>query len=308
MQILLIDCDSMGFSNLALMKLSAWHKARGDEVFLGQAASWDRSYASCVFSVNSEKDTYPPDAQRGGIGFGLARWLPSEVEHTMPDYGLYGQDLGWSMGFTSRGCIRKCPWCVVPEKEGNITAWAEIYEFWDPRHDRIRLLDNNLLAASNWKDTLASLVKERLLVDFNQGLDIRLVDDERVYFLNKVRRWGSLRFSFDLPGMAARVREGVKQLRNAGIGKIQFYVLVGFNTTFEEDRERFRFIRELNCEAFPMFFTDIDGKEHLPARGHILEREMPRGSRWAIRKYLRLTNRGASQLDGHCPGSASRGR
>ncbi len=293
MKLLLLDLDRTKFGNLALMKLSAWHKSRGDEVFFGQSASWDRCYVSCVFTSNAKKNTYPPDAVLGGSGFGMKNWLPLEAEHSMPDYSLY--NLHYSMGFTSRGCPRKCPWCMVPEKEGNILPWTSIYEFWDRRHDSIMLLDNNILASPKWhfEDTLLELAKQRLKVDFNQGLDIRLVDDEKAWWLSTIRLWKGLRFSFDMPSMAEVVKKGVSLLKSRGSQphQLSFYVLVGYNTTFDEDKERFSLLRELGCDAFPMFYTDREGVEHLPARGHIREREMPHGSRWAIRKYLRLTNR-----------------
>lgn len=308
MRVLLVDLDSTGFGNLALMKLSAWHKAQGDEVFLGQAAAWDLSRASCVFTFNAGQNTYPRDARTGGSGFRSVERLPDPIEHIMPDYLLYGHDLGHSMGFTSRGCLRRCPWCVVPEKEGGIVPWADFHEFWDRRHSRIMLLDNNLLAAPNCKETLEGLAKEGPRVDFNQGLDIRLLDDEKAYWLSKVQAyflsssgdWPGLRFSFDLPQMEGDVRRGVALLQQRGIepGRLSFYVLVGYNTSFEEDKARFSLLKELGCQAFPMFYMDEKGVEHQPTKGRVYERQMPHGSRWAIRKYIRLAN-GVNYDDRH---------
>jgi hypothetical protein len=116
--------------NLALMKLSAYHKARGDEVYLNFPLQQpDITYASCVFSWNAKRRASVPDeAIVGGSGIDLKAELPPEVEHTKPDYSLY-PGINYSMGFTSRGCIRKCPWCIVPEKEGQIKPWSRIYEF-----------------------------------------------------------------------------------------------------------------------------------------------------------------------------------
>ncbi len=296
MKVLLADLDfparpyashAYGFGNLALMKLSAWHKARGDEVFLNFAlAGCDQCYVSCVFSWNTHRREYYPDGLVGGSGFSLDTKLPDEAEHIMPDYSLY--DLDHSMGFTSRGCIRRCPWCDVPQKEGGITPWASIYEFWDRRHYMIMLLDNNLLASPNWKDTLRDLIKEKLLVDINQGLDIRLVDDEKAHYLSKLTVGDYYRFSFDLPQMAQAVREGVRLLEGAGIpsSKLLFYVLVGFDTNFEQDRERFALLKSLNCQAFPMQYNG-----QLPAEGRIVEKDLPRGPRGAVRKYVRSARR-----------------
>lgn len=296
MRVLLADLDfpsrpkyskSCGFGNLALMKISAWHKARGDEVFLNfPLPGWDMCYISCVFPWNKYRKAKYPDGIVGGSAFSLSVRLPDQIEHIMPDYSIYGLD--YSMGFTSRGCIRCCPWCLVPEKEGDIASWSEIYEFWDRSHEKIMLLDNNLLAAPNCLDTLKALIREQLTVDFNQGLDIRLVDDERAYYLSRVKVEDYYRFSFDLPEMARAVREGVKLLNNAGIPsrKLFFYTLVGFNTTIEQDRERFALLKSLKCQSYPMRYND-----QLPAEGMIREIELPRGPRGAVRKYVRLARR-----------------
>ncbi|GAH88535.1 unnamed protein product, partial [marine sediment metagenome] len=172
MKVLLMDLDVTNrrrpFPNLALLKLSAYHKSRGDEVFLNfPLCQPDVTYASCVFSWNAKRKASVPDgATVGGSGINLKMVLPPEVEHIMPDYSLY-PNVDFSLGFTSRGCIRRCKWCIVPEKEGIIRPAAEIYEFWDRHHSKIVLLDNNLLAAPNWEDTLSDLIREQIQVDFN---------------------------------------------------------------------------------------------------------------------------------------------
>ncbi|GAJ17604.1 unnamed protein product, partial [marine sediment metagenome] len=163
MKVLLMDLDVIKqrrpSPNLALMKLSAYHKAKGDEVFLNfPLQPPDIAYASCVFTWNAgRKTTVPNGAILGGSGIDLKAELLPEVEHIMPDYSLY-PSIDSSMGFTSRGCIRNCPWCIVPVKEGQIKPWSRIYEFWDRRHRKITLLDNNLLAAPNWQQTMEDLL------------------------------------------------------------------------------------------------------------------------------------------------------
>ena len=270
MKVLLFDADMpthpttrkrVKGPNLALMKLAAWHKARGDQVELNfPLGEYGLVYASCVFPKNRERiETLPFDGViAGGSGWDLRGGLPPEIEHTMPDYSLYGCD--FSMGFTSRGCIRRCPWCVVPEKEGGIQPGASIYEFWDRRHDRIKLLDNNLLAAPNWKETLRDLASQDLEVDFNQGLDIRLIDDEKAFWLAEVRfgRW--LRFSFDRPAMEKQVREGIEMLRSSGIPPrcLSFYMLIGFDTTFEQDMERLNLLESYGCDVFAMRYQQVN--------------------------------------------------
>lgn len=289
MRVLLRDLDNTGFGNLALMKLSAWHKRRGDQVFLSQAPAWDSSYVSCVFTINAKEEECPPGAEIGGTGFKANGWLPPEVEHIMPDYSVYGQDLGYSTGFTSRGCIRRCPWCVVHEKEGGIKPWAEIYEFWDRHHhDRIRLLDNNLLASPNWRETMEAVIRERLLVDFNQGLDIRLVTDEVASYLKRVGRCTKLRFSFDEWSNHEAVREGIRRLVEAGLyaSQLHFYLLLGFTQDPDGDYARLDLLREFGCSIFPMVYIDGDGVVHPPARGPI-PKDM-HGDRNRMRKLARL--------------------
>jgi len=263
LRILLVDIDRLKsrrnlFPNLALMKLSAYHKGRGDTVlplnFL--LAEAEVIYASCMFQENADVlQTLPLEGVRYG-GSGFRNWhvvLPSDVEHICPDYSLY--DCKVAMGFTSRGCCRRCPFCIVPEKEGEPKAWASIYEFWRGQ-EKVVLLDPNLLAAPNWRQTLEDLIREGVEVDFNQGLDIRLVTEEAARLLRKVRYGRYLRFAWDLMQTEAQVRRGLETLRRAGIppSRCMFYMLIGFNTTYEEDLYRVRVLRGMGADVFVMAY------------------------------------------------------
>lgn len=297
MKALLMDLDITNrrkpSPNLALMKLSAYHKAQGDEVYLNFPLERpDITYASCVFTWNVKRFTSVPDwALVGGSGIDLKVELSPEVEHIMPDYSLY-PGINYSMGFTSRGCIRKCPWCIVPEKEGGIKPWARIYEFWDRRHRKIVLLDNNLLAAPNWRQTMEDLLAEELEVDFNSGLDIRLLNEENIDYLKRVKA-KELRFAFDHIGYEKGVREGIELLLANGLGsrKLSFYFLHGFS---EDDMcvERVKILASYNVEVYPMAYKGLDGKE---PRRRILKgiEDIPllHGSRRNIDKFLRLVGR-----------------
>lgn len=261
MKVLLFDAD-LKMPNLALMKLSRYYKGAGADVELNWViGEYYAVFASCVFPKNRHRvETLPFKVIGGGTGWDIHVSLPPDIEHLMPDYALYG--CNYSIGFTSRGCIRRCPWCIVPQKEGDIQPWAEIGEFWDRRHRKIVLLDNNLLAAPNWKSTLRALAQARVPVDFNQGLDIRLVDDEVAWFLKQIQltRRG-LRFAFDEPSMEQQVREGIRLLDQAGIppSRLWFYMLIGFDTTFEQDVERLRVLEGLGCEVFAMGYQEVNG-------------------------------------------------
>lgn len=174
MRIGLVDVDGRGFPNLVLMKLAAWHKARGDTVEFAdpEAGRYDKVYMSKVFTHSPDcRDEYPCEVVRGGTGYrDYATVLPEEVEHTCPDYSLYG--VGEAYGFLTRGCPNRCPWCVVPRKEGGIRPHADIEEFLAGRR-RAVLLDNNVLASDWGLVQIGKIVRLGIRVDFNQGLDAR---------------------------------------------------------------------------------------------------------------------------------------
>ena len=281
-KVLLIDVDSK-LPNLALMKLSAWHKARGDKVQLIKNPksfykldwwAFNKIYFSCIFSKNAERARrwYNAlraniDAQIGGYGANGAK-LPNEIEHIMPDYDLYSCD--FSMGFTSRGCVRNCPWCVVPKMEGPIRPNAPILEFLRDDHNKIILFDNNFLAAPYWRENLILIQNYGLRVNFNQGLDIRLVDEENagmladcLYYDWKFRE-RRLHFAFDVPKIEPEVRLGVQILQDAGIPphRLMFYMLCGFGYNYywddhkEEVFHRFETLNELGVDPFVMIWNN----------------------------------------------------
>jgi hypothetical protein len=286
-----INRSKKPFPNLALMKLSAYYKKIGHEVYLNfPLIKADLTFASCVFTWHKDGAIgLMPDVTIGGPGIDLASQLPEKAEHIMPDYDLY-PDVTFSLGFTSRGCSRKCPWCIVPKKEGDIKPWARIYEFWNRRHRGIVLLDNNILASPTWRLTMDDLISEDVWVDFNQGLDIRLVTDEVADYLRQLRA-RQLRFAFDNIADEAAVRSGIKLLLDAGINsrKLSFYILYGFGS----DRtaiKRLKVLEEFNVDIYPMAYKGADGKE--PARVH---EEIPpkyfHGARANIRRLMRLKGR-----------------
>jgi len=257
----LIDLDNTGFPNLALMKLSAWHRRRGEEVcFNFPLSEADITFVSCVFPQNRHKLPALDHVMLGGTGF--------DVLNTTASYG-----------FTSRGCIRHCPWCVVPAKEGNIKPHASIYEFWDRKHRDIILLDNNLLASPNWRTTLRDLHKEKLRVDFNQGLDIRLVDEEKANCLAKLKYRKQLRFAFDDIRLEKEFRRGMEILKNVGItlSSVMIYFLIGFNSSLDEDLERLKIIKSYKATPFAMRYQEVNS---VKAPVYRSDRELHEFARW----------------------------
>lgn len=303
MRVVLTDLDityrRRPFPNLALMKLSAYHKAMGDEVYLNfPIAGGGKHYVSSVFTwnmVKAKREGKLLTGNWGGSGFGDSYYptvLPSEIETIMPDYSLY-HGVDFSLGFTSRGCNRACPWCIVPQKEGKVKAVSSISQFWDRRHKKIVLLDNNILAATNWKDTFEELVDAGVCVDFTQGLDIRLVDEEVVTWLLRLKA-PELRFAFDDISQETWVRHGIDLMVKAGVNRrrLNFYVLYGW---VDNDKviDRLRILGEQGVNIYPMAYRGLDGK--IPPRRKIefadQLNELWHGSRGNINKFLRISGR-----------------
>ena len=260
MNIKLVDVDSK-IPNLALMKISTWHKLRGDAVGF-DIEDPDKVYISCIFTKNAETArgmaTLHPDAEIsiGGSGISNTNYLSEEKELIIPDYDLYPST--YSQGYTTRGCIRKCPFCVVPEKEGKIREVQHPSEFHNPRFNTCMIMDNNLFAASDyWQRGVFSWFEENKIKMLSpQGWDIRLLNPERAALLKSVKHAGKIHFAWDDPKTESSVIKGVKLLEDAGFKlsrhEITFYVLVGYNTAFEEDLYRCRKLKELGIQAYVM--------------------------------------------------------
>ena len=261
MKIGLVDVDSK-MPNLALMKISAYHKSKGDQVqfYNPMFTDWDIVYMSKIFNFTDDYK-YPVNAKKiykGGTGYNLQTKLSDEIEKQYPDYNLYADD--YAIGFTTRGCIRDCEFCVVPEKEGKIKPVADIYDFWKDQ-EYIKLLDNNLTAhKEHFNQIINQLIEEKVKVDFSQGLDIRLITPEKAKLLSKVKLWKQIHFAWDYPEIEKQVREGIGTLKNNGVKgyKIMFYVLIGYNTTKEQDLHRVRLLDNLGVDPFVMPYDKKD--------------------------------------------------
>lgn len=251
MKISLIQIDGK-IPNLALMKIARFHSNQGDSITLGIDGDADKVYISVIFPHNRGRALAVSrffDKNKvviGGSGYDYRITLPDEIEHLMPLYELWNLD--YSIGFITRGCIRKCPFCIVPKKEGDIQYNAPLDEFL--AHDKLILLDNNLLAWDGANAILRDIRIRRLKVNFTQGLDIRLINETNAEILAGIRytdrkfKNRMLYFAFDNPDLENSVRRGIEILLNAGIkpSELMFYILVGFNTTFDQDMKRFQIL------------------------------------------------------------------
>ena len=197
-----VDVDGHGYPNLAIMKLAAYHKAHGDSVyFANPLEDYDKIYMSKVFTFTPDFPySWDCEIEKGGTGYlDYSKVLPEEIEHTCPDYSLYGiEDVAY--GFTTRGCIRHCPFCLVHDKEGMIRQHADIDEFLDGRRNLV-LMDNNIVASDHGIRQLERCKERRISVDCNQGLDARIVhrSNHLIELLSDMKVYGKsgLRFACD---------------------------------------------------------------------------------------------------------------
>lgn len=263
MKIGLIDVDGhSGFPNLALMKLSAYHKAQGDAVdWWNGFEEYDRVYMSKVFTFSPDMDTviHAKEIIRGGTGYKDYGNLPLEVETTYPDYSIYPN---WTsaIGFLTRGCIRNCPWCIVPKKEGMIRPAATWQEIKRPDSREIVFMDNNVLACDHGLQQVEDMGGKPVWVDFNQGLDARLITPEVAQLLARLHWIRFVRMSCDTKAMLPVVLNAAQNMAKAGISRSRFwcYVLV------QDVQEAHWIVERLNFNGITPFaqpYRDYGGGE-----------------------------------------------
>lgn len=289
MKIGLIDVDGHRYPNLALMKLSAWHKAKGDTVewWWSDFFHYDTVYMSKVFSEEYSPDRPEPlNADRvikGGTGYAISlengreryckamdKELPEDVEHIRPDYSMYPEFTeNTAYGFLTRGCPRGCAFCHVGGKEGRKSRKvADLAEFWSGEKN-ITLMDPNILACPDRWELLKQLAASGAYVDFNQGLDIRLMDNDVADLLSGMRV-KCLHFAWDNPGEDLErdfQRFAERYSRKDHRVKV-VYVLTNFNSTTEEDLHRIYTLRGLGYDPYVMVYD----KENAPRETRLLQR------------------------------------
>lgn len=260
MNIGIVDVDGHKYPNFALMKISAWHKSQGDNVewALPLFGNYARVYQSKIFTFSPDVHDFDGlyDVVRGGTGYDIRCRLPEEIEtSTAMDYSIYPQ-YPFSIQFFSRGCIRHCPFCLVHDKEGMIHPVEPVQ--LNPRGEWIEVLDNNFFANPEWKNAIDYLINAGQKVNLH-GVDIRIMNEEQAYWLNKLRLHRNIHIAWDLPtiDITDKLREATKYIKP---WKLMCYVLVGFNSTVEQDMYRIETLREFGIKPYVMPYRDFENK------------------------------------------------
>ena len=234
--ILAVDIN---YPNLALMKISSYHKARGGNVeWYNPLCSYDKVYIAKVFSFTPDYGYYinADQVEKGGTGYDIKKVLLPEIDRMIPDYDLYNVDKNLAYGFLTRGCPNHCKWCVVPKKEGNIATYMDIEEIAVNGRKNIILMDNNILASDYGLQQIEKIISMGVRVDFNQGLDARLVTDDIARLLARVKWIKRIRFGCDTPGQIAECERATALIDKYGYkGEYFFYciLLKDFKEAFE---------------------------------------------------------------------------
>ena len=285
MKIGLIDVDAFyrpepKFPNLALMRISAWHKSQGDDVewWWTDLIHYDIVYMSKVFS-----DAYSPDVHepmnadkviKGGTGYAIHlengievfdkenhKNLSPEMEHMFPDYSIYPQ-FDFAISMTSRGCPRDCPFCHVTQKEQRASIKvADVKDFWNGQ-PHIEILDPNITACKDKRDLFIQYRETGSTLNFNQGLDMRFINDEDIEDINHMRIV-KMHFAWDNPkdDLEGKFRYFAEHYRKKQKGMV--YCLTNFNSTMEENLHRIYLLRDLGYDPFIMIYNKPNAQQEI---------------------------------------------
>lgn len=285
----LIDVDGHHFPNLALMRISAYHKSLGDNVewWWGDLKHYDIVYMSKVFSDAYSLDIPEPfntdTVIKGGTGYQIHtengvevydkdtdKKLPSEIEKMFPDYSIYPQ-FQFAVSMTSCGCPNGCAFCHVASKEGRCAKKvADVSDFWNYEKypfREIRVLDPNITVCKEKRDLFAQYRDltipnrngrvSKPIIDFTQGLDIRAIDDEDVADINAMRL-KNIHFAWDDPkiDLTEKFKDYAKKAKHKPHGKYgAVYCLTNFNSTMEENLYRIYTLRDLGYDPYVMIYN-----------------------------------------------------
>lgn len=275
----LIDVDGHNYPNLPLMKISAWHKAQGDHVEWYQpmfSGHMDKVYMSKVFSFTPDYEYFidADEVIKGGSGYCISlvdgkevydkskdKDLPPDIEHIYPDYSIYGDmTKDTAYGFLTRGCPRGCGFCHVEAKEGRCSSKvADLSEFWRGQKN-IVLCNPNLIACKEWKDLLQQLIDSKAWIDINQGIDIRMMTEEKAEMIKQLKI-KNVHFAWDRyedKDLIIQKFKLFKDITQWDKRKLTVFMLTNFNTTLDQDLERIYTLRDLGYTPYVMIYNKDD--------------------------------------------------
>lgn len=295
MKIGILQIDG-SYPNLALMQICGYHESIGDSVEWYKGRLFDveyaKVYASKIFSF-SVMPELPIDAIVGGTGINFTNTLPSEIQNASPSYSLY-QDCNYHIGFSMKGCRFKCKFCCVPQKEGKPVHNYHIDGLLtNPKGgNRLMLLDNDFFGGPDWKTNLIRIIELDLKVCFLQGLNVRIITKEQATLLAQSNYFNSrfnqryLTFAWDRFNDRKLILKGIQICNDAGIpnNKMQFFVLIGYDTTHDQDYERVMMLRDLGCMPFVMPYDKSDPYQKAFTRW-VNNRAVFKGCSWNEYKY-----------------------
>lgn len=295
MKIGMIQVDGK-YPNLALMQIASYHEANGDHVewYEGNLfeSHYDKIYASRIFSFSPVPDL-PSRTIMGGTGFDFYNRLPEEMEQATPSYSLYPA-CTYHIGFSMKGCRFNCKFCCVPKKEGRPKINSSIDGLLlNPKgENRLMLLDNDFFGGPEWYHNLLRIIELRLKVCFIQGLNIRIITEEQAALLAKCNYTNSrfnqkyLTFAWDRYNDGKLIQKGIRICNDAGIpcNHMQFFILIGFDTTPEQDLERVTILSEMGCMPFVMPYNKSNPYQKAFARW-VNNRAVFKSCSWENYKY-----------------------
>lgn len=266
MKIGLIAVDSK-YPNLALMKISAYHKSIGDNVeWYNPFDKYDIVYMAKVFTFTPDYGYYINSEKiiKGGTGYDIHSHLDSEMEYIQPDYSIYNIDSNLAYGFLTRGCPNHCKWCVVPDKEGNVKPYMDIEQIASSQRDHVILMDNNILSSDYGIKQIEKIIKMGIRVDFNQGLDARLVTPYIANLLSKVKWIKYIRFGCDTKNQIEYCDKALEMIDSYGYKGEYFFYCILIND-FKECYNRVNHWKEKGKRYNPFCqpYRDLENKNHI---------------------------------------------